>query len=54
VNCLCLFARRLFLVGGQEAGVALVELEEEGDAFGVVFLSHFAVPKDVLGVNCGV
>jgi hypothetical protein len=27
------FARRLFLVGGQVAGVALVELEEDGDAF---------------------
>ena len=32
-----LFSHRLFLVGRQEAGVALVELEEEGDAFGVFF-----------------
>jgi hypothetical protein len=35
------FARSFFLVGGQEAGVALVELEEEGDAFGASFFQVF-------------
>ena len=49
-----LFSHRLFLVGRQEAGVALVELEEEGDAFGVVFPGLFAAAEGVGGVDGGV
>ena len=49
-----LFAHRLFLVGGKEAGVALVKLEKEGDAFGVVFPGLFAAAEGVGGVDGGV
>ena len=48
------FAHRLFLVGGQEAGVALVELEEEGDTLSVVFPGLFAAAEGVGGVDGGV
>lgn len=53
-GCVIPFCAPAFLVGGEVARVALVELEEEGDAFGVVFLGLFAATAGVGGVDGGV